>query len=148
VDSEKLVCRSNHVHTLWLYLFAIVPATGFAWASVHFAILVGAMFVVVAGVNHVLYRYVYFSTLEVTGDKMLFLKESGSRKELPLSELHTIRRLRGGYQVHFEFKHDLIKTYIYVDRRVVSEISKRRASYLEGSKLCYYHSLIGPIQYV
>jgi hypothetical protein len=151
MDSDTLICKSNHEHFLWLYLFAIVPAVAMVYAtrgSTFLMIVVGVLFLTVSGVNHVFYKHVYFSRMEISGNDVLFSKGSGESKQLPLSELHTIRRLRGGYLVIFEFKHDLVKSYVYVDSRVASEIAGRRLRYVQGAKLSYYHSLLGSVRYI
>jgi len=151
MDSDTLICKSNHEHFLWLYLFAIVPAVAMVYAikgSTFLMIVVGALFLTVAGVNHVLYKYVYFSRMEISGNDVLFSKGSGDSKQLLLSELHTIRRFRGGFLVIFEFKHDLVKSYVYVDNRVASEIAGRRSFYVQGPRLSYYHGLLGSVRYL
>jgi hypothetical protein len=152
MDVDKLVCKSSYLDTpLWLSLFTIVGAIVMMYVlrgGTFLIVLAGALFLTVAALNHVLYKYVYFSRMEISGNEVLFSKGNGASKQLPLSELHTIRRLRGGFLVHFEFRNELIKSHVYMDSRVASEIASRRSRYLQGLKLGYYHNLLGSVRYL
>jgi hypothetical protein len=144
MDPERLVLRSTYSIPLWLELWPLVLLGALAFVirgGLPIKVFTATVLLSGATINFILHRYVYFTKVEIEGNDVSFWKENGSHKEKRLSDLVSISRVRGGFIACFRFEDELLKGYIYVDRRVASEIEWRRSQYVQGGKMEYYHRM-------